>query len=133
MPLVVNTNVGSMRAQNSVAKSQGALQKSFQRLSSGFRINQASDDAAGMGISESLKARIRSFSVAERNTNNAVSMTNTAEGGLNQISGIISMARRMQNAARRTECHRHCFRGRTLEVSFLQFPCTLKMLCRKRE
>lgn len=95
MPLVVNTNVGSLRAQNSVAKSQGALQKSFQRLSSGFRINQASDDAAGMGISESLKARIRSFSVAERNTNNAVSMTNTAEGGLNQISGIIVRMREL--------------------------------------
>jgi flagellin len=95
MPLVVNTNVGSLRAQNSLAKSQNALQKSFQRLSSGFRINQAADDAAGLGISESLKARIRSFTVAERNTNNAVSMTNTAEGGLNQISGIIIRMREL--------------------------------------
>ncbi|MFP6683092.1 MAG: flagellin, partial [Polyangiaceae bacterium] len=62
---------------------------------SGFRINQASDDSAGMGISESLKSRIGSFTVSERNTNNAISMTNTAEGGLNQISGIILRMREL--------------------------------------
>jgi flagellin len=95
MPLVVNTNVSSLRAQTDLGKSQSALQKSFQRLSSGFRINQASDDSAGMGISESLKSRIRSFSVAERNTSNAISMTNTAEGGLNQISGVILRMREL--------------------------------------
>ncbi len=89
MPLVINTNTASLRAQNSLARSQNVLQKSFQRLSSGYRINTAADDAAGLGISEGLKARIRSFSVAERNTNNAVSMANTAEGGLSQISGIV--------------------------------------------
>jgi len=95
MPLVINTNVSSLRAQTSLSTTQVAVAKSFQRLSSGFRINQAADDAAGMGISESLKARIRSFSVAERNTSNAVSMTNTAEGGLNQISGIIQRMREL--------------------------------------
>jgi flagellin len=95
MPLVVNTNISSLRAQTDLGTSQAALQKSFQRLSSGFRINQASDDSAGMGISESLKSRIRSFSVSERNTNNAISMTNTAEGGLNQISGIILRMREL--------------------------------------
>ena len=95
MPLVINTNVSSLKAQTSLAKTQTSLASSFQRLSSGFRINTAADDAAGMGISESLKARIRSFSVAERNTNNAVSMTNTAEGGLNQISGILQRMREL--------------------------------------
>ncbi len=89
MPLVINTNVASLRAQNSLARSQLVLQRSFQRLSSGFRINSAADDAAGLGISESLRAKIRSYSVAERNTNNAVSMTQTAEGGLSLVSGII--------------------------------------------
>ncbi len=89
MPLVINTNVASLRAQNSLATSQKVLQRSFQRLSSGFRINSAADDAAGLGISESLRAKIRSYSVAERNTNNAVSMTQTAEGGLSLISGIV--------------------------------------------
>lgn len=89
MPLYINTNVASLNAQNQLNKSQQTLQKSFQRLSSGFRINIAADDAAGLGISENMRARIRSFAVAERNTNNAISMTNTAEGGLNQISGIL--------------------------------------------
>lgn len=89
MPLTINTNIASLRAQNSLARSQDTLQRSFTRLSSGFRINSAADDAAGLGISESLHARIRSFTVAERNTNNAVSMANTAEGGLSQIQGIV--------------------------------------------
>ncbi len=95
MPLVINTNVSSLRAQTSLSATQQSVAKSFQRLSSGFRINQAADDAAGMAISESLKARIRSFAVAERNTSSAVSMTNTAEGGLNQISGIIQRMREL--------------------------------------
>jgi flagellin len=95
MPLVINTNVSSLRAQTSLSATQLSVAKSFQRLSSGFRINQAADDAAGMAISESLKARIRSFAVAERNTSSAVSMTNTAEGGLNQISGIIQRMREL--------------------------------------
>ncbi len=95
MPLVINTNVASLEAQKNLNRSQAVLQKSFQRLSSGFRVNTASDDAASMGVSESLKARIRSFSVAERNTKNAVSMANTAEGGLNEISGIVIRMREL--------------------------------------
>jgi flagellin len=93
--LVINTNVASLRSQNSVVQTQTRLLTSYQRLSSGFRINQAADDAAGLGISENLVARIRSFSVAERNTNNAVSMANTAEGGLSQISGIVIRMREL--------------------------------------
>jgi flagellin len=95
MALVINTNVASLRAQNSLSESQSTLQRSFTRLSSGFRINSAADDAAGLGISESLKARIRSFHVAERNTQNAVGMANTAEGGLGQISGIVARMREL--------------------------------------
>ena len=95
MPLVINTNISSLNAQNKLANSQAELGKSFERLSSGFRINSAADDAAGLGISENLKARIRSYSVAERNTNNAISMANTAEGGLNQISGIVVRMREL--------------------------------------
>ncbi len=95
MALVINTNVASLQAQNNLATSSGKLRKSFERLSSGFRINSAADDAAGLGISESLKAKIRSYAVAERNTNNAISMANTAEGGLGQISGIIIRMREL--------------------------------------
>jgi flagellin len=89
MPLYINTNVASLQSQKNPNRVQQTLQTSFQRLSSGFRINSASDDAAGFDVAESLRARIRSFSVAERNTNNAISMAQTAEGGLDEISGII--------------------------------------------
>ena len=95
MPLVINTNIASLEAQKNLANSQGVLQKSFQRLSSGYRINSASDDAAGLGVSESLKARIRSFSVAERNTTNALNMSRTAESGLGDVSGIVIRMREL--------------------------------------
>ncbi len=95
MPLYINTNVPSLMAQRNLNKAQSRLQTSFQRLSSGFRVNQASDDSASMGISETLRARIKSFAVAERNTNNAISMANTAEGGLNEISGIVLRMREL--------------------------------------
>jgi flagellin len=95
MPLYINTNVASTKAQNALSANQYNLQKSYERLSSGFRINTAADDAAGMGISESLKARIRSLSVAERNTNNGISMAKTAEGGLGQISSVILRMREL--------------------------------------
>lgn len=95
MPLRINTNVASLQAQKNLSKSQGALGKSFERLSSGFRINSAADDAAGLAVSESLRSRIRSFSVAERNTNNGISMAKTAEGGLSQVSGIVVRMREL--------------------------------------
>ena len=95
MPLVINTNVASLSAQKNLNRAQSALGQSFQRLSSGFRINSASDDAAGLGVSESLKSRIRSFTVAERNTANAISMTRTAEGGLSEVSGIVLRMREL--------------------------------------
>jgi flagellin len=95
MPLVINTNVASLEAQKSLNKSQATLQKSFQRLSSGYRINTASDDAAGMGVSENLRSRIRSFAVAERNTANALNMAKTAEGGLGEVSGIVVRMREL--------------------------------------
>ncbi len=95
MPLYINTNVASLQSQKNLNKAQATLQRSFQRLSSGYRINSAADDAAGLGVSESLRARIRSFAVAERNTNNAISMAQTAEGGLNEISGIVVRMREL--------------------------------------
>jgi len=95
MPLIINTNIASLEAQKNLASSQGRLQKSFQRLSSGFRINTAADDAAGLAVSESMRAQIRSYVVAERNTNNAISMAQTAESGLGQISGILIRMREL--------------------------------------
>lgn len=95
MALTIGTNVAAMQAQRSLAGSQAAQSQNFQRLSSGMRINQASDDAAGLAISESLKTQVKSFGVAERNANNAVSMAQTAESALGQVSDIIGRMREL--------------------------------------
>jgi flagellin len=84
-----------MVAQASLAKTQNAVQTTFARLSSGYRINGASDDAAGLGISESMSAQIRSFGVAERNANDGISMAQTADGAAGQISNILQRMREL--------------------------------------
>lgn len=95
MSLVINTNVASLQAQKNLAASQQALASNFSKLSSGMRINSAADDAAGLAISENMQAQVRSYAVAERNTNNAVSMAQVAESGLGQVSGILSRMREL--------------------------------------
>ena len=95
MALVVNSNIPSLQAQHHLWSSQKALESSFRKLSSGARINTAADDAAGMGVSENLNAQIRSYAVAERNANNAISMVNTAEGGLGEVSGMLIRLREL--------------------------------------
>jgi len=95
MALTIGTNVAAMQAQRSLATSQASQSQNFQRLSSGMRINNASDDAAGLAISESLKTQVRSFGVAERNANNAVSMAQTAESALGQVGDIIGRMREL--------------------------------------
>jgi len=95
MALVVQTNVASLQAQKNLATTQKALANSFTKLSSGYRINTAADDAAGLAISESMKMQIRSFGVAERNANDAISMAQTAEGSLGEVSGILGRMREL--------------------------------------
>ena len=89
MPIATNTNLASSSAQRHFASAANGVQRSFERLSSGYRINNAADDAAGLAVSETLGAQIRAFSVAERNTSNAVSMSQTAESGLGQLGDIL--------------------------------------------
>jgi flagellin len=95
MPIVINSNISSLEAQRNLSKTQGDQGTNFQRLSSGMRINSAADDAAGLAISENLNAQVRSFSVAERNSNNAVSMAQTAESALGQVSSILTRMREL--------------------------------------
>ncbi len=95
MALVVQTNVASLQAQKNLATTQKMLASSFTKLSSGYRINTAADDAAGLAISESMKMQIRSFGVAERNANDAISMAQTAEGSLGEVSGILGRMREL--------------------------------------
>lgn len=97
--LTVNTNVASLNAQRNLSQSQGTLTKSMQRLSSGLRINSASDDAAGLAISEGMKANIRSLNQAVRNANDGVSLVQTAEGSLNEVSNILGRMRELATQA----------------------------------
>lgn len=95
MGLRVSTNVASIQAQNSLSRSQSAMNKSFAQLSSGSRITKSADDAAGLSISEGLKSQTRSMSQAKRNANDGVSMIQVAEGGLNEISNVITRLREL--------------------------------------
>ncbi len=95
MALVIQTNVGSLQAQKNLASTQMLLSTSFNKLSSGYRINTAKDDAAGLAISESLKSQVRSLTVAERNAGDAVSMAQTAEGALGELSTILIRLREL--------------------------------------
>ncbi len=95
MTLTIQTNVASLATQKNLNKTQSMLGQSFTRLSSGFRVNTAADDAAGLAISEGMKSQIRSYVVAERNANDAVSMTQTAESALGEMHSILGRMREL--------------------------------------
>ena len=95
MGMSILTNTASLSAQRNLSKSQGAMAKNIGRLSSGLRINSASDDAAGLGISENLKADIRGLAQAGRNANDAVSLAQVAEGAMNEQQGIVTRMREL--------------------------------------
>lgn len=91
----VSTNIAAINAQRNLLGSQVQINDSMSKLASGSRINKAADDAAGLAISENLKAQIRSARQANRNANDGVSMVQTAEGGLNEIGNIIVRLREL--------------------------------------
>ncbi len=93
--ITVNTNTISLSAQKNIAQTQGRLTSNLAHLSTGMRINSASDDAAGLAISEEFKSQIRSLAQAERNANDGVSLLQTAEGALNEVSGILTRMREL--------------------------------------
>jgi flagellin len=95
MALVITTNVASLNAQKNLTGSTRAMDQSLARLSSGFRINQAADDAAGLAISENLRAQIRGLGQANRNANDGVSLVQVAEGGLNEVSNMLIRLREL--------------------------------------
>lgn len=95
MGLRVTTNISAINAQRNLIGSQRAINDSMAKLSSGSRINKAADDAAGLAISEGLKAQIRSGAQAQRNANDGISLVQTAEGGLNEIGNIIVRLREL--------------------------------------
>ncbi|TAJ83563.1 MAG: flagellin FliC [Gallionellaceae bacterium] len=91
MPSYINTNLASLNAQRNLSHSQGALQTSLQRLSSGLRVNSAKDDAAGMAIASRMESQIRGLNQAVRNASDGISLAQTAEGALGAIQ--VNMAR----------------------------------------
>jgi flagellin len=95
MGLRINTNTQSLRAQNAMSKVEAAKSDSLAKLSSGTRINKAGDDAAGLAISEKLKANIRGSQQATRNAGDGISMIQTAEGGMNEVSNILIRLREL--------------------------------------
>ncbi len=95
MGLRVNTNIASMNAQRSLSRTTERLQANYRRLSTGLRIATAADDAAGLAISERFRAQIRSTNQAIRNAQDGISMTQTGEGALNEVSAILIRMREL--------------------------------------
>lgn len=95
MGLRVTTNLPSINAQRTMGSTQREINKSFAQLSSGSRITKAADDAAGLSISETLKSTVRGYTQAQRNANDGMSLVQVAEGGLGEISNILTRMREL--------------------------------------
>ena len=95
MPSIINTNIASLNAQRNLNSSQSALQTSLQRLSSGLRINSAKDDAAGLAISERFTTQIRGLNQAARNANDGISLSQTGEGALGELTSNLQRIREL--------------------------------------
>jgi flagellin len=95
MALTVNTNITAMSATNRLNSSNKGLSATLGRISSGMRINSAADDAAGLGVAENLNAASRSVRVAQRNTNDGISLVQTAEGSTSEVANILKRMREL--------------------------------------
>jgi flagellin len=95
MGLRIQTNIQSINSQRNLVNSTEANNSSVEKLASGYRINKAADDAAGLAISEKLKADVRGLNMAKRNANDGISLVQTAEGGLNEIGNVLSRLREL--------------------------------------
>ena len=93
MGLRVNNNIAALNAYRNLSVTDGQMSKSLEKLSSGFRINRAADDAAGLAISEGLRSQIGGLKVAVRNTQDGISVVQTAEGALNEVHNMLNRMR----------------------------------------
>src|SRR3954451_10643449 len=93
MGLRINQNVAAMNSYRNLSVSDGQMSKSLEKLSSGFRINRAADDAAGLAISEGLRSQVGGLKVAVRNAQDGVNVAQTAEGALNETTSILQRMR----------------------------------------
>ena len=95
MAMTINTNLVSLNAQRNLNGTSGSLSTSMQRLSSGLRVNSAKDDAAGLAIADGMNSQVRGLSVAARNANDAISLTQTAEGALGKVGDMLQRMREL--------------------------------------
>ena len=95
MAQTINTNIASLNAQRNLSTSQASLGTTLQRLSSGLRVNSAKDDAAGLAIAERMNAQVKGMNVAVRNANDAISLSQTAEGALGEVSNNLQRMREL--------------------------------------
>ena len=102
MGLSVNTNIAAMNAYRNLSSTNNSMSKSLERLSSGYRINRAADDAAGLAISEGLRSQIGGLTQAVRNTQDGVSVVQTAEGALSETTSILQRMRDLSVQASNT-------------------------------
>ena len=118
MAQTINTNIASLNAQRNMSTSQGSLAISMQRLSSGLRVNSAKDDAAGLAIAERMHAQVRGMNVAVRNANDAISLSQTAEGAIGKLTDV---AQRMRELAVQSVNGTNTLQDRTnLDAEFQQ-------------
>src|SRR5688572_32729122 len=96
MGLSVNTNVAAMNSYRNLSNTDNQLSKSLEKLSSGFRINRAADDAAGLAISEGLRSQVGGLKQASRNAQDGISVVQTAEGALTEVHAILQRVRDLQ-------------------------------------
>ena len=92
---VINTNVGALTARTYALKANESMQKSMERLSSGLRINSAADDAAGLAVANKMESQLRGMNVAIRNSQDGISLVQTAEAGMGEISNMVIRMREL--------------------------------------
>ncbi len=95
MAQTINTNIASLNSARNLAAAQGSLSTSMQRLSSGLRVNSAKDDAAGLAIAERMNSQVRGMNVGIRNANDAISLTQTAEGAIGKVADMMQRMREL--------------------------------------
>ena len=99
MPIFINTNVAAMNAQRNLGVTNMKMSRALERLSSGLRVNRAADDAAGLAISEKMRAQIRGLRQGLRNAQDGISLIQTAEGALNEVHAILQRMRELTTQA----------------------------------
>ena len=99
MPIFINTNVAAMNAQRNLSVTNAKMSRALERLSSGLRVNRAADDAAGLAISEKMRAQIRGLNQGLRNAQDGISLIQTAEGALNEVHAILQRSRELTTQA----------------------------------